>query len=36
MYIAITMKPVMPPTRMIMTGSRIDVSALTAAATSSS
>ena len=31
MYIAITMKPTMPPTRMIMTGSRIDVSALTAA-----
>jgi hypothetical protein len=36
MYIAITMKPTMPPTSTIMTGSRIDVSALIAAATSSS
>ncbi len=36
MYIATTMKPTMPPTSMIITGSRIDVSALTAAATSSS
>jgi hypothetical protein len=36
MYIATTMKPTMPPTSTIMTGSRIDVSALIAAATSSS
>ena len=33
MYIATTMKPTMPPTSTIMTGSRIDVSALIAAAT---
>ena len=36
MYIATTMKPTMPPTSTIMIGSRIDVSALMAAATSSS
>jgi hypothetical protein len=36
MYIEITMKPTMLPTSTIITGSRIDVSALTAAATSSS
>ena len=36
MYIATTMNPTMPPTSTIMTGSRIDVSALIAAATSSS
>jgi hypothetical protein len=35
-YIAITMKPTMPPTMTIMIGSRIEVSALTAAATWSS
>ena len=31
-----TMKPTMPPTKRIMTGSRIEVSALTEAATWSS
>ena len=36
MYMATTMKPTMPPTSTIMTGSRIDVRALIAAATSSS
>jgi hypothetical protein len=36
MYIATTMNPTIPPTSTIMTGSRIDVSALIAAATSSS
>ena len=36
MYIAITMKPTMPPTSTIITGSRIEVSALMAAETSSS
>jgi hypothetical protein len=36
MYIAMTMKPTMAPTSTIMIGSRIEVSALTAAATSSS
>jgi hypothetical protein len=35
-YIAITMNPTMPPTTMIMIGSRMEVSALTAAATCSS
>ena len=35
-YIEITITPTMPPTKMIITGSRIDVSALTAASTSSS
>jgi hypothetical protein len=35
-YIAITMKPTMPPTTTIMIGSRIEVSALTAASTCSS
>ena len=35
-YIAITMKPTMAPTTMIMIGSRIEVRALTAAATWSS
>ena len=36
MYIATTMKPTMPPTSTIMTGSRMEVRALMAAATSSS
>jgi hypothetical protein len=36
MYIAMTTKPTMAPTSTIMIGSRIEVSALTAAATSSS
>jgi hypothetical protein len=36
MYIEITMKPTMPPTMMIISGSRIDVSAFSDAATSSS
>jgi hypothetical protein len=35
-YIAITMKPTMPPTKTIITGSRIEVSALTEAETWSS
>ena len=35
-YIAITMNPTIPPTTTIMIGSRIEVSALTAAATWSS
>jgi hypothetical protein len=35
-YIAITMNPTMPPTTMIMIGSRIEVRAFTAAATCSS
>ena len=36
MYIAMMMKPTIPPTTTIMTGSRIEVSALTDASTSDS